>query len=128
MKRLLAISLLLACGACATSGHSSRPVSIDSRPTPASPDAAAAKPPAPHPATAQHTATQRSRIVADTLAARTALRHCEGHQLLAEQESTVDSATRLLAETRAALLAGDLDHAGSLARQAHQLTRSLDCR
>jgi hypothetical protein len=101
--------------------------SDESRLTPPAPDAqpgatAPARPPAgPTPQ------ALRARIEADTLAAGSALRRCTGRQLLAEQESTVESATRLLEETRAALTAGDLAHAESLARQARQLTRSLDC-
>jgi hypothetical protein len=123
MKRLVAVGLLLACGACAHSGASSRPVPIESRPTPAQPGATPT-PSAPHAATP---AALRARIEADTLAARSALRRCEGRQLLAEQESTVEGANLLLGQTRAALASGDLGHAESLARQARQLTRSLDC-
>ncbi len=95
-----------------------RPVSIDSRTVTPSPEAA-------H--TAPSPASLEARVAADTLAASLAIRRCAGRRLLAEQESTVASATQLLAETRDALAINDLARAESLARQARQLTRSLGC-
>lgn len=67
-------------------------------------------------------------MVADSLAAHAALARCGQRRLLPDQESTIDSARQLLADTRAAAIRGDLSRAESLARQARQLTNSLDCR
>jgi hypothetical protein len=97
--------------------------SIESRPTPPPPQpgpVTAGPPPTPR-------VTGRPRIVADTLAARTALRRCAGRTLLPEQESTVESTTSLLMQARRALLAGDLARAGVLAREARSIAQTLGC-
>ena len=67
-------------------------------------------------------------MVADTLAAHAVLERCGRRRLLPDQESTVDSARQLLAAARAAAIRGETPRAESLARQARQLTSSLDCR
>lgn len=66
-------------------------------------------------------------MASDTLAATAALRRCARHQLLPEQESTIDATLRLLEQTRAALGQGDHARAASLAREARQLAASLGC-
>ena len=135
--RLLALALLaLGAGACAGMGHrSERPVSIDARPTPPQPapepadgtgaPASGVAPVTPAPVVAA--APARSRIEADTLAAHAVLERCGRRRLLPEQESTIESARQLLADTRAAALRGDLPRAESLARQVRQLASSLNC-
>jgi hypothetical protein len=131
-------ALALAPGGCASTPHrAQRPVPIDQRPTPPQPPAeppavraapAPAPEPAPRPATAPRAAgTAQGRFVADTLAAHAVLERCGQHRLLPDQEATVDSARRLLDSSRIAALGGDMPRAESLARQAHQLARSLNC-
>ena len=114
----LALSMLVVLFGCAHGRRGERPVSIDSRRVAPSPEVTR---PAPT------SASLESRIASDTLAVTMALRRCAGRKLLAEQESTVLSATQLLAQAREALAMSDLSHAESLARQARQLTRSLGC-
>jgi hypothetical protein len=125
---------LLAAGACAPGSRGLRRVPIDSRPTPPQPTdatapatgATAAPAQRSHVSDAQNRAL-KARVAADTLAARRVLAHCARLHLEPEGDSTVESANRLLGDTRAALAAGDVVRAESLARQARQLTRSLDC-
>jgi hypothetical protein len=122
--------VVLALGGCAIfhSGHSREPgrVSIDSRPSPLAADSARA---VVRPAT---TAPRRESLIAqtvrDTVATGQRLRRCAGRRLLPDQESLWDSTARLLSETRAALVAGDIARARSLARDARQLSSSLICR
>ena len=140
---LLAAVLILSLGGCARASHRAhRPVSIDARPSPPQPppepaSRSGAHPPATapastlpaHPALAAVTPVPaHSRMVSDTLAAHAVLERCGRRRLLPDQESIVDSARQLLAETRAAAMRGDATRAESLARQVRQLTSSLDCR
>jgi hypothetical protein len=67
------------------------------------------------------------RTVADTLAARRALRRCEGKKLLPEQESTYEATALLLLQAREALQRKDAAEARSLARRARLLSSSLTC-
>jgi len=81
----------------------------------------------PHSATPSGEDQLRALAARDTLAATKALARCAGKTLMAEQESTVDAAMKLLTDTRQALARGDVARARSLARNARQLTTSLDC-
>jgi len=125
--RALLLAAALA-GGCAP--HRAKHVPIDARPTPAQPGQAA---PAPAPrrsraaAVAPAPATLRSRIASDTLAVRAAIRRCGGRTLLPEQESTIGGLSAQLAQVRAAIAAGDLSRAASLAREARSLASSLAC-
>lgn len=112
------IALVIPLLGCAHARRYERPVSIDSRTVAPSPEAARPAPTRPG---------LEARVAADTLAATLALRRCAGRTLLAEQESTVQSANELLSGVREALAIGDLARAESLARQARQLTGSLGC-
>lgn len=130
---LISTFTALALAGCATTPHrSTRPVSIDSRPTPPQP-AAAPKPVAVRAPGAARTAPApaavtppRPRFEADTLAARAAVTRCNKRRLLPEQESTLDSARQLLFDARMAALQGDQPRAVALAREARQLTLSLN--
>jgi len=129
MRRFaLGLLLALAAGCATTPARHVKHVPIDARPTPAQPGepAPAAKPRTPAP-TAPAPATLHSRVAADTLAVWSAIRRCAGRKLLPEQESTMDGLAQQLAQVRAALAAGDLPHAESLARQARSLAASLGC-
>ena len=122
--------LALGVGGCAIfgSGHTREPghVTMESRRSPVAADSARA---VVKPAT---TAPRRESLLAqtvrDTIAAGQRLRRCAGRRLLPDQESLWDSTARLLSETRAALAAGDVARARSLARDARQLSSSLICR
>ena len=126
--------LVVACVSCAHAPGNGRSVPIDSRPTPPQPvtvpgnepGASDVPPPAPQPSR-EPPKTAEARLAADTLAAASAIRRCAGRSLLAEQESTVEAASRLLAEVREAIAAGDMPRAEARARVARQLTRSLVC-
>lgn len=131
---LLTAFAALALAGCASSAHrSTRPVSIDARPTPPQPAAA----PAPKPAAGQTPVSParapaavtppRPRFEADTLAARAAVTRCSQRRLLPEQESTLDSVRQLLFDARMAALQGDPPRATARAREARQLARSLNC-
>ena len=120
-----------------------RGVPVDSRPTPPQPPAEPTRPssgtssetaPAPAPApqvesamTPQQRREALGRIVADTTAASAAVRKCSQRKLLPDQESVFDTATSLLAQTRAALARAEVWNAESLARKARTLAASLDC-
>jgi hypothetical protein len=73
-------------------------------------------------------ATLREQIARDTLAVTRAIRACQGRQLLAGDEAIIDGLVNLLAETRAAMKAHDLNRARSHSRSARQLASGLDCR
>ena len=133
---LVAAAAALAVAGCATtSRRPTRPVSIDARPTPRQPAATPAPRPvavqaplAPRPAPAPAAVGQpRPRFEADTLAARAAVTRCSRRRLLPEQESTLDSARQLLFDARTAALQGDSQRAIALAREARQMTLSLNC-
>jgi hypothetical protein len=68
-----------------------------------------------------------TRIVADTTAASAAARRCGSRKLLPDQESVLETAQSLLAQTRAALARDEVWRAESLARKSRQLASSLDC-
>ena len=68
------------------------------------------------------------RIVADTTAAGTAVRRCEGKTLLPDQESVFETTRSYLIQTRSAINRGELWSAEGLARKARQLALSLDCK
>ena len=131
---LLLVALALA-GCARVSRTSSRPVPIEARPTPPQPGASRQSTPSTSPAqpavpttrTPAALSSARARFEADTLAAHAAVTRCAARRLLAEQESTLDSARQLLIEARTAALLGDQARAESLAREARQLTRSLNC-
>ena len=127
MHVALAIAVALAAGCGPHRGATGVP--IDSRPTPPQPGphdttvtVRTTPPPSNGSADPAHAA-----VVADTTAARAALKRCAGRKLLAEQENSVDSTTRLLMDAHAALLEGDVPRAASLARQAASLARSIGC-
>lgn len=69
-----------------------------------------------------------ARIAADTTAAGTAVRRCEGKTLLPDQESVFETTRSYLIQTRAAIARGELWSAEGLARKARQLALSLDCK
>lgn len=130
LGRTLGVAFVaLALGACAPFGQHQRPVSIDSRPTPPQPSNDAAggtpQPTGEVPTAGAESATRR--IEADTLATHAVLERCAKRKLLPDQESTVDSVRQLLMDAHDAMAGGDLARAASLARQAHQLARSLSC-
>ncbi len=105
-------------------------VPIDARPTPPAPGPSATGAREGHAAAPHEAGSVRDLLVdiaADTLAASTTLRHCATRTLLPEQESTITTARELLAGVRDAVAVNDLEHAAALAREAHQLTRSLAC-
>jgi len=68
-----------------------------------------------------------SRVAADTLAARSAVRRCAGRKLLPDQESTYEATLQLLRQARDAIRRHDLPAAESLARRARLLSGSLGC-
>ena len=112
-------------------------VNIESRPTPQPPDSAGVAPAetaetgaAPRPVVMSNETRRvtRAGLAADTTAARAALERCAGRKLLPDQDGVFEATTRALMDVRAALAAGDLSHAESLARQAKQLASSLVCR
>src|SRR5262245_60339044 len=131
---LCVVAAVFAIGACGHVGRAQRPVSIDSRPTPPQPSSSGesgtttvATEHTAAPQTSKTPETAIKRIEADTLATHKMLARCTRGQLLPDQESTVDSARQLLADTHVALEHGDLVRAASLARQARQLSSSLSC-
>jgi len=107
-------------------------VNIDRRPTPLQPDSTH-RADAPSRArtvvmTSQTLRSAVASIAADTSAARAALDRCAGRTLQPDQDGVRDATTRLLAEVHDALAVIDFARAQSLARQARQLSASLDCR
>ena len=93
------------------------------------PAAADTVPPVPPPRTMTPSGegSMRSIVVRDTAVVSKALKRCAGRTLLPEMESTYDATAKLMAQTREALLRGDVARARSLARNARQLVTSLDC-
>ena len=130
---LCALPLAAALAGCAA--HHVQPGRpIESIPRPAqpvtpSPAAADTVPPVPPPRqmTPSGEGSMRTIVLRDTAAVSKALKHCAGKTLLPEMESTYDATAKLLAQTREALLRGDVARARSLARNARQLVTSLDC-
>lgn len=129
---MTALAAMLTLGGCAAS-TSSRPVSIDSRPTPPQPAPTAATgttgPTDVTPAPAPHKPepVTEASIAADTLQTHATLERCAKRNLLPDQESTVDAVRQALGGVRVELVRGDLPRAQSYARQAKQLARSLNC-
>jgi hypothetical protein len=121
-------TLAIGCAALLLAGCAHRPVSIDSRPTPHQPDSSSYDTSPPRPTPAKRPASLLTQTVRDTASAGARLRRCKGRKLLPEDESVWESTARLLDDTRAALLRGDLGRARSLARNARQLSTSLTCR
>jgi hypothetical protein len=114
----VAVLVLSGCAAHRTSR--ARAVSIDARRTPVADTTHMSA----RPVTREWLLQQAVR---DTVAAGARLRRCAGRKLLPEQESLWDSTARLLVEARVALERGDATRARSLARDARQLSTSLDC-
>jgi hypothetical protein len=134
--RLVTLALFagaLATAGCATFHHahrppaSARPVTIESRPTPPPPESTAAHRARRAPPAAAAASSLRVQAAHDTAAAGARLRRCADRRLLPDQQNTRDAAAALLAQTRVALLAGDLVRARSLAREARQLSAALNC-
>ena len=63
----------------------------------------------------------------DTLAAHRALERCSRQAVLPDDEMTLDGIRRLLADARAAALAGNLHRASGIGRAAKQLAAALSC-
>ena len=91
----------------------------------APPDTTAVPPPRPMAPSAEE--SMRTVVARDTALVSATLRRCAQQSLLPEQETTWEAAMKLLADTREALLRGDVSLARSLARNAKQLASSLDC-
>lgn len=134
---LLTLALAAATAGCARPIRTGA-IPVDSRPDLTAPDAAAVDtlavpgpgrtaPAAETPLPDTALESLRARVEADTLAARAAVRRCSGRRLLPEQESSHDATIALLAQARAALVKEDLRRAESLARQARQMSATLDC-
>jgi hypothetical protein len=129
LRLLPLLALILGLAGCATT----RGVPVDARPTPAAttPRAgtpAAARPGQPSEPSATDTRDAlRTRVVADTTAARRTATRCLRATLLPEQEASLESLRELLRRARVALLGQDLARAESLARQARQMASALDC-
>ncbi|OGF16638.1 MAG: hypothetical protein A2W00_02285 [Candidatus Eisenbacteria bacterium RBG_16_71_46] len=110
-------------------------VPIESRPTPAQPPAPSgdAKVAPTEPVKVEGVLSDKerrellSRVTADTTAASSAVRGCQGRRLLPDQESVVEATASLLADVRAALARDELWRAESLARKARQLATSINC-
>jgi len=139
MARLARFVVLVAVTVLALSGcaaHREAPgVPIDQRARPAQPapepthaptDTVVPVPP-PRPMTPSGEESMRSIVVRDTVAVSKALKRCDGKSMLPEMESTFIATQKLLAQTREALVRGDVARARSLARNARQLVGSLDC-
>lgn len=130
---LCALPLAAAIQGCAAHQvRPGRPIEEIPRPPqpPAEPPAAAdTVPPVPPPLTMTPSGegSMRSLVLRDTVAVSKALKRCAGKHMLPEMESTYDATAKLLAQTREALLSGDVARARSLARNARQLVTSLDC-
>ena len=135
LRALVRLALLAGVLTGCAAHHTSPGVPIDQRPTPpqpAHPSEQAVPPdsiPVPPPRTMTPSGEENVRALAvrDTVAVSKALKRCAGKSLLPEQESTYDATAKLLADTRTALLRGDVTRARSLARNARQLVSSLDC-
>ena len=130
----LLVLLAVALAGCSATHRESPGKPIDQRPTPPQP-AQTEQPvprdsiPVPPPRTMTPSGEDNVRALAvrDTVAVSKALKRCAGKNLLPEQETTYDATQKLLDDTRAALLRGDVTRARSLARNARQLVSSLDC-
>ena len=127
---LLAMATLLAAG-CAAFGRHREPahVRVESRPTPPQPDSSRSNAARSRHTTVSPSASKlyRQEISRDTAAARAALQRCAGRKLLPDQESVFDATNDLLERSRASVAQGDLSVAASYARQARQLSSSLNC-
>ena len=67
------------------------------------------------------------QFMRDTLAARRALQRCAKVAVLPDDEMTIESIRKLLADARAASLAGNLRQAAGIGRAARQLAAALSC-
>lgn len=130
----LIVLLAGALAGCAATHHESPGKPIDQRPTPPQPAQTeqsvprdSIPVPPPRTMTSSGEDNVRALAVRDTVAVSKALKRCAGKNLLPEQETTYDATQKLLDDTRAALLRGDVTRARSLARNARQLVSSLDC-
>lgn len=130
MKRTVRICVAVLLMLAMNSGcaHKPRGVPIEARPTPPPPP----NPRDPHTPSAEArpihpTQPIRTRILADTTAARAAYERCRRRTLLPDQEPIMETTKELLMKARVELLMGRLGPAESAARQARQLARSLRC-